>query len=71
MFLHKNFKESIEKQIYEISYSYFLKDIKVLSAHIFNNKLILILCKSLYQKNNKLYISFWFLFYGKKVNKIK
>ena len=27
MFLHKNFKESIEKQIYEISY--FLKDIKV------------------------------------------
>ena len=56
MFLHKNFKESIEKQIYKISY--FLKDIKVLSAHIFNNKLILILCKSLYQKNNKLYISF-------------
>ena len=63
MFLHKNFNESIEKQIYEISY--FLKDIKVLSAYIFNNKLIQILFKSLYQKNNKLYISIWFLFYYK------
>ena len=48
MFRYKNFNESIEKQIYEISY--FLKDIKVLSAYIFNNKLILILFKSLYQK---------------------
>ena len=55
MFRHKNFNESIEKQIYEISY--FLKDIKVLLAYIFNNKLIQILFKSLYQKNNKLYIS--------------
>ena len=43
MFLHKNFNESIEKQIYEISY--FLKDIKVLSAYIFNNILIQILFK--------------------------
>ena len=56
MFLHKNFNECIEKQIYEISY--FLKDIKVLSAYIFNN----ILFKSYLNHYIKKIIKYIYLF---------